>query len=351
MRLVLIGAVLPATYVIVNTRLVGYVSPAPLLAALVTEVGLLGLLCGRFVRPLWLMWLIYGWVWLVMEMLVVPLAMYEIWKWETDSLPAALLGGQLGLVIVWAILGSSRWTIRWPVALLLAAAIFAPIASHKTPPTELLILMVVQSAILAAVCVLLAVLRFRLAIAKPADNGAVSQTVPPDAALLSTNQFRLRDVLFWTTALAIALAIARAAGYWGASLEVWQQIRAGLIKSGALAVFLPTPTHAAFVAFINLIALWAALGAGPARVRCLVFVICALAAAMANGLIDYYRNAPSWRSLPSPWYLDWDLIWLFETSTMQSLLLVGGMLFAALLIFRGLGYRLCQSTVGQSCQE
>src|SRR4029078_10196940 len=99
-----------------------------------------------------------------------------------------------------------------------------------------------QYAILAAVCGLLALVRFRLtridAVA-PANSPSVAA---PPRSRFRDSQFRLREVVFWTTAMAIALGIARALDYWGASLEIWQQAKLGIQKSGIFVVLMPTPT-------------------------------------------------------------------------------------------------------------
>jgi hypothetical protein len=317
---------------------------APLMAALVIEVGLLGMLCGKFIRPAWLMWLLYGWIWLVMDITVVPLAMQDVGPWETisaDTLPAALLSAQLGLVIVWAILGQARWSTRLPAALVLATAVLAPLVWHRIRPTELLIMILVQMLLLGAVCALLFVFRYRLVIAKSETASGLEDTELPRPSGLTQAQFQIRDVLLWTTALGIVLATARAAGYWVASLEVWQNVQAGLRNRGVLVLLLPTPTAAILTAMVLLLALWSALGAGRAVVRWPIMAVFTLGVGLTSSLLDYHVMTAGWRPRPIIWDPGvWSWVWFYKWSNVAWFCLSGGMLFASLLLLRTLGYRL-----------
>jgi hypothetical protein len=354
--LVLIGAVLPAIFVALNTWLLTTARLPHLMAALVGEVGLLGPLCVRFVRPPWLMWLVYAWIWLVMELMVLALAISDpYWGLSitSDTLPVSILSGQLGLVLVWAALGQMRWNIRWPAAFLLAVLILVPIALHYPPPTALLILVFLQSAMLLAVCEWLAFTGFRLV----RVNSTSALTLPTDGRMAGPaphdSQFQLRDLLLWTTTLAIALAIARAINYWSTSFAIWEHIQSIFATRGTWDLFsifsrqrtwdflLDAPTAAILTAAVLLIALWASLGRGHAALRWTGLIILIGGLAIAHGLIDYYHHAWVWRWAPPLWHA-WDAFYNLEHTLIVWHCLTAGMLFAALLTVRTLGYRLCR---------
>jgi len=153
-------------------------------------------------------------------------------------------------------------------------------------------------------------------------------------------------VLIWTAVMAIVLSIARAVGYWSAATYAWEQAKAELTRKGISVVLLPTPTAAFFSAAVILIAIWASLGAGRARFRYSGFVVFVSAIAISHALSDYHQK---------PWVRSWGWAWMdplwFDLQGFlydeQPLLawyaLTGGMLFAALLMFRSLGYRLCRA--------
>lgn len=345
--LALVGIMLPMIFVGVDVWLLKSWSVVPLMLALATEIGVAGVLCGTFIRPQWLMWFIYGWMWLLLELMVLPLAIGDhLWGFPVtiDTLPAAILGSQLGLIVVWATLGATRWTIRWPIALLLAVLILVPIVWHQVPIVELLILVTLQSLILLAVCGWLASLRFRLVCTAPHALCTTRITDSPKPETLSRSQFQLRDVLFWTTVLSIILAIARAIDYWRVSTAVWSYIEFGFRQFGVSAVLLPTPASAVCTATVLLIALWSALGTDRAWVRWTFLIVAVLTAAIIYAwFFDYYHRADYWR-WPRPYRLpkSWSDFWRTERLVVLWHVLAGAMLFASLLIFRTLGYRICR---------
>ncbi len=344
--LVLIGAVMPALFGALDVWLLATWRLFPLMALLVAQIGLAGPLCAHYIQPRWLLWLIYAWFWLMMDLMLVALATLDPFEFESispNTLPAGILSSQLGLVIVWAALGRTRWTIRWPAALLLCVAILIPILSHHSPPTELLILISLQSAILLAVTASLACRGFRLVRIDP--TGQLSLVTSPDhlPSQRSASQFQLRDLLIWTTALAIALAVARVINYWGSSFAAWQYILS-IAATGRTKLFLlGSPTAAILTAVVLLVALWAALGQGSTRLRWSLLLLIVGAVSVGHGLHDYYQK--SWTPRWSPLImllLDRDYFWSLEAPLLIWHWLTGGMLFAALLIVRALGYRLCR---------
>jgi len=340
--LVLVGSVLPAVFVALDTSLLTSWSLALLMAALVAEVALMGPLCATFIRPRWLMWLIYAWTWLVMDMMVLALAIADPWYGEAISpttLPMGMLSGQLGLVLVWAALGQPRWNIRWPAAFLLAVAILIPIVWHQMHPTELLILVGLQSAILLVVCWWLAWRGFRMVRFESAGDNPFLSSKNHSSGQPRENQFQLRDLLIWTTALAIALGVARMINYWSASIDVWEHIQSFVVTKRMRDFLLGIPTAAIVTSAVLLVALWAALGQGRPLMRWLCLFVFVGILSTAHGLIDYYQHAWTWRWAPPLWR-SWDIFWNLEQTLVTWHCLTGGMLFAALLMFRSLGYRL-----------
>ena len=236
--LVIVGVLLPAFITIVNTRLQAERAILPFMVALVVEVGLLGLLCGTLIRPLWLACVIYGWVWLVMDLPVIALAMQDQWPWvmiSDDTLPAALLGGQLGLVIVWVVLGQVRWSTCWPVALMLATGAFVPLVWHRMRPAQFLIMLLLQLGIFFCGCCCLRWRGFRLS---RQHMGHLESAVSPHVSRAAGSQFQIRDILFWMTTLGLALAVAKAVGFWPALVEAWQRIILDLAPAGVVRSFL-----------------------------------------------------------------------------------------------------------------
>jgi hypothetical protein len=342
-HLVVIGAVLPAIFTILNARLQAERSVLPFMAALVLEVGMLGILCGKLVRPLWLACVIYGWSWLVMDIPVLALALQDQWPWvliSGDTLPAALLSGQLGLVIVWLVLGQARWSTRWPAALVLATAAFVPLIWHRIRPTEFLIMLGLQTTLFACACGAIRLFGFRLV--RGASN-EIDQVIGErrPVRLVRESQFLVRDILFWMTALALALAAARAAGYWPALVEAWHQALNGIQSSGIWAMFLPAPRTAILSTAILVIAMWTALSPTAAWRSWSIFVVCAVAIAFGSALLDFRTPMGTWFQRLSPWDPQfWRYFWHFQWSQMAWLILSGAMLLAALLFPRTLGYRL-----------
>jgi hypothetical protein len=118
-------------------------------------------------------------------------------------------------------------------------------------------------------------------------------------------------------------------------------MKAGLIRNGFSAAVLPTPTAAICTSIALLVAIWAALGAGRTITRWAVFFLIVAAVAATHGLSDYYQVVRSNRWTVPLWG-HWNLFLELEQALIIWHCLAGGMLFAALLMFRALGYRLCR---------
>jgi hypothetical protein len=131
-RLVLIAAVLPAVIATVNYALVGRIvnsignslEVCAQFTWYVVQVGLIGYVVGSGINRPALRWIVFGWVLLLVNLLTLSLAADSTDHYPQAYLPpAALIAGQIGLCVVWAFLGDTRWPIRWPAMILSAAAL------------------------------------------------------------------------------------------------------------------------------------------------------------------------------------------------------------------------------------
>ena len=140
---------------------------------------------------------------------VVPLI---VWGSRSDVLPALCFGavaGQLGVLVIWAVLGPQPWFVRLPAmlafALLVIASVVlgATVADGHTPPSD-----DVAVAFLCAPLVFLAA-QLPLWIRRIAGGWRIvradAETGGPATA---ARQFRLQDALAATGVLAVALSLA-----------------------------------------------------------------------------------------------------------------------------------------------
>ncbi len=319
-RLVLLGTVVPAVFALLDQWLVQRAMASPksqaavdLMAALVVQTGVLGILCSRLIEPAWLRWGIYGWGLVLVDLNIMWLAH----SWELSLLRTSLLAGQVGLVTVWAILGATRWFIRWPMAIVAAAALAAPALVSQVYAHDTGALFIVQTAALCLICGVLRSQGYGLRLRSETPTGEAAGDSGPARFL----QFSIRDVLFWTTALAVILGIAQQSG----SLTLTAGVLAGIVLVAAL---------------------WAALGGGPAWLRWPVLAVFAVVAGIIYTVCEYFDRVSN-----ASWNTVWDDATYFFTYHRVPLVwppLVGGLLFAALLFFRTQGYRLSrEATLGE----
>jgi hypothetical protein len=321
----------------------------PAMIALVIQVGLQGVLCSRFIEPPWFRWIAYGWVWLLLDCMVIPFTSVSDGWGSIDRLAISLLSSQLGLATVWVVLGSARWSTRWPLGLVVVAILFVPVVwTSYSQRNGFMLLLFVQCLVLAATCGLLWWRGFRL-IAEPGDANSILPADHTGNSQLAASQFGIRDLLLWTTSLAIVLALARAFDFWDESLRVMAWMRELInVKLGSGSTEIPlTATEAVLTAMVLLVALWAALGQGRARWRWSLLAAFAVTAGLGYGVFHF-------RLLTMPWgrngwinHSFWEprwraLFYSFEGPRIAWYCLAGGLLFATLLSFRTLGYRLCR---------
>jgi len=336
-RLVLVGAGLPIaaatlTYVLMAGLIAGGRSVLETTigyGGFVLEVGLVGVVVGRAMPYPMFRWLLYGWMMVLIDLLVGSMAMISSDSYVSKVLPAAaLVAAQIGLAILWGTMGTSRWYWRIPSALGLGAGLLG-FWVMAVPGNGRLIgeILVMQAIVLTLLSGGLRISGYRL---MPIDVQAQDSA----GRARSRFQFGIRDVLVWTTVLAVLLAVMR-----GAGMLVW----VSLIDHPAIYF---KGTVAFFSAMVIVFALWAALGRGHwlLRYSLLVIVLLSLGTAMGSACANNGRLMKKW--LPQPTNFDYDLYLWYEVGWwwIAWMFLSGGLLAASLMIFRAVGYRLVRST-------
>jgi hypothetical protein len=292
----------------------------------------------------WWRWGLYAWGWVLVDLQLYSTSVFADGGnyWNHDRmLPGSLFAAQAGLAIVWGILGSSHWTLRIPACTLLCF-VFALLArsgygfAREMVPVQLIAL--------AALCVLLWLRRFRL------DQMAVvageTGQATGDAASARTMQFGIRHVLIWTTSLAVLLAMLRALDL--LSLQTLREVS----REGGVSLL----TAGIVVAATFVVAVWAALGAGPAwlRVPILLSVLpmAGLTLALQSWNADRLRWSPG-TSISDLWNQSWlwQQFWREYSWLAFWVALAGCLLFASLIILRTLGYRLVRTAKKSSARQ
>lgn len=305
-----------------------------MLGAFVVQVGLLGALCGRLIDSPLLRGIIYTWCWVLIDMQTVTASLtegyyYYYWGNPTAILTTSLFAAQLGLVAIWAVLGSTRWVFRLPASLLMAVMLAVPLSNRSHYGDQLAQLFLVQTLVLLAICGVLRWQRFRLL--REVNEIPVEQAAVQEQGLRSM-QFGLRHVMIWVTSLAVMLGIARAFD---------------LLSPERLSAFLGQEwvwfiSAGAVVGMVLVVALWAGLGTGAAWLRVpLLALAMLLSGATLIVTATMFANWPglsyrlNWRSAAF-----WSELVEREAWIVAWTCLAGGLTYAALLIYRTLGYRL-----------
>lgn len=332
-RTIFVGVVVPAFFVWLNDRLLTQFSitetfwtSLQLLIVCVVQVGAFGLLCGKLIEWPVLRWLIYGWCWLLVDMQFLSAA----WLAGRDSflLTNGMFGAQIGLITIWAILGTTRWVFRLPIALVLVTLLSLPLAMSGGwyyYYSNIEYLFAIQTLALAALCGLLRWNGYRL---------LPLEATPVADAEQRTSQFGVRHLLVWTTALAIALAAAR-------SFEVLSpRMLAGFRYNGWDWGLLLT--QGLLLAIVLIVALWAALGQGSAWLRWSLLVVSALSTGFLAAFLQYQADKRAGRFFLA--FFDWRAFWDWYQNWIAVFVLAASLLFATLLIVRVRGYRLQRLT-------
>jgi hypothetical protein len=347
--LLLVGMVVPVVcsavdHVLLSQMTSGVASGGTIvltLAVFVFQIGLFGVLCGRWIAEPLLRWIIYLWCWVLVDLQIITASALAgpsyYWGNANRLLPSSLFNAQLGLVTIWAVLGTTRWYLRWPAALILAMLCALPMLDLHYHGSDLSGFLFMQVVALAGICGVLRWQRFRLIVpsAEPMA-GATSGSLRP-------LQFGVRHVLIWTTSLAVVLGLARALNL----------LSPGFIADLLGQRWLVNITAGGLIAIVLVVALWSALGEGHGRLVALL-TIAPLAGLLVSASEWYYVQHVSYyqwrgfRGIPPPvsslafWAGWWENEWWLVAWTC----LAGGLLFAALLIYRTLGYRLTRTARG-----
>lgn len=297
----------------------------------VLQIGFIGWAVGKVKQPWPLRWFIYAWIMVLVDLQLAIMNSSGGGSFEGRScLSTAVFAGQLGMIIVWGVLGSGHIVWRIPAILVVLTqfwAFFHLLSRLKrSPPGSAYLdwesLLIIQAVLLAVLC---GILRLRgyslLKVEAEADRASGDKTKVP-------LQFGIRDVMIWTTSLAVLLAIAKAADF----------LTMNFIKTlYAPGILLPF-TIGICTAVVLIVALWSALGRGNPVTRYLVLAVLSLG---LGGAIGWYcdtmaranAKAMTWSYTHWQWHATgfWWIGWMFLT---------GALLAASLIIYRTLGYRL-----------
>ncbi|HEY2416203.1 MAG TPA: hypothetical protein VGI40_28440 [Pirellulaceae bacterium] len=345
-RLLAAGVLLPAVFVAIDRVLLDCVaglwrtdwSVTLTMAMFIVQIGLMGVICGHWIDLQLMRWVLYAWCWILIDFqAIVAWVFTDATSWWGSSFqPASLFAAQLGLLTIWAVLGSARWTTRLPVAMVVGGTLFLFLSRVRYEYENAIALILIQVAMLVGICVLLRRKGFRVAVVQPGDRSLPSLT----AFDLRVSQFGLRDVLIWMTALALVCGLIRWIGIpWDQWFGIHYRSWIPLFACGtALSVTL-------------VIAMRAALGLETSPGRRYLPLLLIPVLAITAAFVGWLASLLTWQPWTSPWYgtASWwtRFVWVFWSPFSESsqfitawLCLSGGMLFAALLFPRALGYRL-----------
>jgi len=346
LRILMVGAVLPAVLALANRQLlspgtIGYYS-GPLVAApfgfYVLQLACVSWAVATYVRLWPLRWIIYGWTLLLIDLQLAVLTQ-SVYSDAVRCLASGLLAGQLSLFVVWGVLSRDALVWRLPALLVLVVVcwnFYGTLVLMQQQSWDYLHwsdLVLMQTVLLAVLCGCLRLAGFGLEIVA-SDREAALASERPQAL-----QFGIRDVLIATTILAIVLAAGKAG-----DLLTLQFVRQFYDRGLLLVLIIAVST-----ALVLIVALWSALGRGHIvfRAATLLFVSLAVGGPLAWYCVHIGQpTAQTSRFLPNfPYWLDvwyrpgyWWLGWMF---------LAGAVLAASLLVYRTLGYRLVRTARGR----
>jgi hypothetical protein len=329
-RLLTVGVGLPTLLALANRFVLAHVihAASSVMVALVMgfyvlQIGTISWLVGTYIRNGVLRWFMFGWIMILIDL---QLAVLTSSNFESGvrCLAAAILAGQLGVIIVWGVLGRVPWFWRLPFLLVIlktCISLYSLLKVVNARPTyygSWSDISVVQGVLLTLLAGMLRLSGYSLARAT-LDPASADKT-----RFRSAHQFGIRDVLIWTASLAVILAVARA----GNLLNV--EFAKRFYGAKMLFVF----TTAICTTAIMIAAIWAALGEGSVWLRSIGLVLLSTCIGTPIGFYSAYvvQQRPGWWA-HSIWFHAqyWWIGWM---------ILTGLLLAASLLIFRAQGYRL-----------
>ncbi len=336
-RLLVVGVVVPAIFVAIDHRLLSGVVHNPCdefhigltMAAFVGQVAVMGVLCGRLLVNPWWRWGVYLWGWLLIDLQVFSaLALTDLtsvdWRRTEFLLTASLLAAQVVLAIIWGILGSTHWTLRWPFCAVAGVLLSIPLINTWGLASEMFPAGVAG---LVALCIALRARGFRLDLVEPQASEAVMASPKPQFL-----QFGVRHVLIWTTSLAIVLGVLRGLDLLHSNIFV-------LFLRGSIVALL---TAGILVAALFIVAMWAALGAGPAWLRWPLLALATALVGLLCALLDYFDRGGTFAFFIRSSRVR-EMFWEDNGWIIAWMALAGGLLSASLLILRIIGYRLVRN--------
>lgn len=333
-KIFFVGAVVPALFAWIDSELLRGIefgtAQAPVVFAIfVSQVVVLGILIGRLIDWPVLRAFMYGWGWLFLNAQVlaaIVVSVYSPQERELGNLVSAIFGAQIGLLLMWAMLGTQpKWAARWPIAIMLSILLVAPCIGWRAGRADVI---AIQIAVLLLICGILVRQGFRLF--RPDERDPTR--APGTAGIrLPRAQFGVRHLLIWTTTIAVLLAVLK--GFDLLSLReirnLWRRDIAALGTTGCLS------------AIVLVVSLWAGLGAGPASFRWPLGILGGPAIGSVLGFAHWITRSPFGRTprnrIPAS---AWDQYWSLEGERIAWLGLAGTLLFAGLLFFRAQGVRL-----------
>lgn len=279
------------------------------------STALLSWCVGRYLQPSWLRWVVFTWCLILLDILTFAACLSGPLPFH---LAYVLVSAQISLLILWAILSPVGWQWRLPGVLIGTAALILFAGSFDTSwgASGWYLMMLTVTAIVAAMGGGLRLFGFMLGRNQPASSHAEGHE------LLRTNQFGLKHLFAWATALVPLLVVAR-----GLDFFLISRVQAQFLFPAALV--------ALSIATVDLIAIWAVLGRGPWILRVAVYLSMSLV--IAVGLSQYFGYVGSQNRTWSGGSMLYPLV---RTDWMTWLWLDAALLAALLLFLRANGYLL-----------
>jgi hypothetical protein len=285
---------------------------------MIFTTALLSWCTGRYLPSALLRWIVFGWSLALLDFLTLAGRI-------PDQYGHLLVSSQISLLVIWAVLATVSWQWRLPAALAAAPLVigFSGAINDRWWGQAWNVSMILATATIALVS---AGLRWRGFQLVRSENAAAAND---RAALVAANQFGIKHLLVWGTAVVPLLLLFRG----GIDYFVLGGVQDIETAFAALAI-------AASLATVNLIAIWAVLGAGSWVLRMLMLL--AIPPMLAGPLVYYsiylHRMYGNWPNLPildaiidmrDHWF-----VWMW---------LDGALLASLLLFLRASGYRLLRN--------
>ncbi len=331
LRVLLIAVVLPVLLTVVNDAITGRLPvkiPTTVVVVVfsiyIIEMTVAAMVAGAGIRQTWLAWMLFAWLLLMINMHLIVAA---VGSSKTDLSIAAFAGAQLGFLVVWAAMGVEKWYQRLPVAFVIAGIVLYcwyhfvdTFGYHRWS-----LILFIELASIALLSIAFRLTGFRLHKLDKMLEGSAGKRV----------QFGLRHVLVFITVLAILLGAARAA----------QMLTMPFFLNAVSSLKLWRIVIAAPSAMLIVLAFWAALGKGSAKLKTALIAIGCLG--IGFGMAKWLTHMLKTAGAPG-FFFNRDLwqrrqFWELEYWWIAWYCLSTGLLVACLLFFRIRGYRIIRT--------